>query len=194
MMLLALLCMKYLQYLKRTGSVLGQKGGSCSLWLCCQITGVFKLLGSRLISRPRWRCQEQLFLRVLTWLEGGQGIIFQIVANVRDPSCIKGLNLAGTAPKESFCQATPPLRYWEMLKTSALSTDSESKSLSLSLKVFSQNGPASLLPHLGAILWYPAGHHVLFPDLSFQQKNPETTYLYIFSTGRYCINILAIQE
>jgi hypothetical protein len=31
------------------------------------------------------------------------------------------------APKESFCQATPPLRYWEMLKTSALSTDSESK-------------------------------------------------------------------
>jgi hypothetical protein len=54
-----------------------------------------------------------LFLRVLTWLEGGQGIIFRIVANVRDPSCIKGLNLAGMAPNESFCQATPPFRYWE---------------------------------------------------------------------------------
>jgi hypothetical protein len=82
--------------------------------------------------RTRRHCQGQLFFRVLTWPKGDQGIIFQIVASVRDPSCIKGLNLAGMAPKESFCQATPPLRYWEMLKTSALSTDSESKSLSLS--------------------------------------------------------------
>jgi len=31
-----------------------------------------------------------------------------IVAIVRAPSCIKGLNLAGMAPKESFCQATSP--------------------------------------------------------------------------------------
>ena len=74
--------------------------------------------------RTRRRCQGQLFFRVLTWPKGDQGIIFQIVASVRDPSCIKGLNLAGMAPKESFCQATPPLRYWEMLKTSVWSTNS----------------------------------------------------------------------
>ena len=58
--------------------------------------------------RTRRHCQGQLFFRVLTWPKGDQGIIFQIVASVRDPSCIKGLNLAGMAPKESFCQATPP--------------------------------------------------------------------------------------
>ena len=38
------------------------------------------------------------------------------------------------------------------------------------LVLFSQNRPASLLPHMGASLWYPAGQHVLFPDLSFRKK------------------------